>query len=228
MFQAVVNGVTVTGGARVTLVDIAVTNNASQPAVQCTNAATLYVQNVLISDKTATPQGGVYATNCTRLSVEKTKVTGANGYGVFVNGGAGHRIVNNAFINGGSASEQSGIRISGGANGLFAFNTIANNRQGVQCDSAVAVTDSIVTANPIVGAPQLSANCQPTRVVTTNVVLDPTYTTGNDPILTSDAMNDTCCVDKGMPDTNMTIKDDYRGTKRPLGNGYDIGFHEAR
>ena len=65
--------------------------------------------------------------------------------------------------------------------------------------------------------------------MTTGVDLDPTYaTTGNDPKLTTNTINDTCCIDKGMPDTNMTIKDDFYAAKRPRGNGYDIGFQEAK
>lgn len=224
--QAVINGVSVTGSARITLVGLSVTNIGA-PAVQCNGSSTLYIQSVLISDAIVAPKGGIYANNCAKVDVERTKITGASGgYGLFVSGGSGHRIINNAIINNGSGAEPSGVRISGGADGLFAFNTIANNRQGVQCDSAATIFDSIVTAN--LTTPQLSANCQQTRVVTTGVELDNSYMSGNDPKLTTNAINDTCCIDKGMPDSNMTIKDDYFAAKRPLGNGYDIGFQEAK
>ena len=114
------------------------------------------------------------------------------------------------------------MRLSGNADGLFACNTIANNFQGIQCDSAVAVTDSIIVSNGA-GA-QVGGNCQTPRTVidAAKVALDASF------MLTTNSLNDTCCVDKGLPDTNMTIKDDYDSTKRPLGGGYDIGFHEAR
>ena len=74
--------------------------------------------------------------------------------------------------------------------------------------------------------PQVSANCPPMRVVTTGVTLDPSYTTTGDPKLIADPSN--LCIDKGMPDANKTIKDDYYGAARPQGNGYDIGFQEVR
>lgn len=224
--QAVINGVTVISSARVTLIGISVTNNAGQPAVQCSGSGTLYAQGLLITDKVVASTGGIYANNCTKVDIQKTKITGPFGYGIFITGGSGHRVINNALINSGSSPEPAGLRLSGGADGIFAFNTIANNRQGVVCDSAVAITDSIVTGN--LTMPQLSSNCQSTRVVTAGVAIDPSYTTGNDPKLTADPMNDACCIDKGMPDAARAIKDDFYSTKRPLGNGYDIGFHEAR
>ena len=94
------------------------------------------------------------------------------------------------------------------------------------CDSPAAVTDSIIMANG--GDPQVSASCQSARIVTSGVTLDPisTNTILGDPKVISDPGN--VCIDKGMPDANMTIKDDYYGTKRPLGGGYDIGFQEVR
>lgn len=51
-------------------------------------------------------------------------------------------------------------------------------------------------------------------------------TSPGDPKLIADPSN--LCIDKGMPDANQTIKDDYYGTARPQGNGYDIGFQEVR
>lgn len=225
--QAVINGVTVSGGAQATLIDISITNNSAAPAVQCNGTATLYAQRLLISDTIVTPKGGIYASNCTKVDVQKTKITAVSGYGIFISGGSGgHRVVNSAIINGGSLAEPVGMRLSGGASGLFAFNTIASNRQGVVCDSSVAVTDSIVMAN---GAdPQLSGSCQQARVVTSGVTLDPNYTNAmaGDPRVTSDPGN--VCIDKGMPDANKTVKDDYFGAPRPQGNGYDIGFQEVR
>lgn len=222
---AVISGVSVSGGGRVTLSGVTVTNIAGQPSIQCGASASLYVQNIQIVNG-AIPGGGIYANSCTKVSVERTKITGTSGYGVYITGGSGHRVINNAIINGGSVAEPAGIRLAGSAAGLFAFNTIASNRQGVVCDSPVAVTDSIVMAN---GAdPQVSANCQAARVVTTGVTLDPSYTnvTPGDPKLMSDPSN--LCIDKGMPDANKTIKDDYYGAARPQGNGYDIGFQEVR
>ena len=226
--QAVLNGVTVTNGAQVTLMNLAVTNHQAQPAVKCSGSSTLYMNNVLISDSAQPPQGGVYATLCSKVTIEKTKVAYAGGYGVYIVGGSGHRVINNAIIDSGSAAEQAGMRLSGGATGLFAFNTIAGNRLGgVVCDSIIPVTDSIVTNNG--AGPQVSASCQSLRVVTTGITLDPSYmaaTMAGDPRLIADPSNQ--CIDQGMPDANKTIKDDYFGSARPQGNGYDIGFQEVR
>lgn len=225
--QAVITGVTATGGGRVTLSGVSVTNSVGQPSVQCGASASLYVQSVQITNA-ASPGGGIYANACTKVVIEKTKIAGALGYGIFITGGSGHRVINNAIINGGVIGEPAGMRLSGSASGLFAYNTIASNRQGgVVCDSPVAVTDSIVMAN---GAdPQVSTTCQAARIVTTGVTLDPSYmnaTSPGDPKLIADPSN--LCIDKGMPDANQTIKDDYYGTARPQGNGYDIGFQEVR
>jgi hypothetical protein len=224
--QAVIDSVRVTNGAQVTLMNLAVTSIEGTPAVRCDNSATLYVNNVLISDPMLQAKGGIYATNCSKVSIEKTKIAYAAGYGVNIIGGTGHRVVNNAIIDSGSAAEPVGLHLSSGATGLFAYNTIANNRQGgIQCDSVAVVSDSIVFANN--GTP-VSATCQQQRIVTQGIALDPSYmnATPGDPKLTADAANQ--CIDQGMPDANKTIKDDYFGSARPLGNGYDIGFQEVR
>ena len=108
--QAVINGVTVTNGAQVTLMNLAVTNHQSQPAVRCSGSSTLYMNNVLISDSAQPPQGGIYATLCSKVTIEKTKVSYAGGHGVYIVGGSGHRVINNAIINSGSAAEPAGMR----------------------------------------------------------------------------------------------------------------------
>ena len=79
-----------------------------------------------------------------------------------------------------------------------------------------------------VASPAVSAGCQQTRNVTSGAVLDFSYMTGGNPTLTADPANDACCVDKGMIDSGMTIKDDYQPVTRPLGQGYDIGAFEVR
>jgi len=223
--QAQISGITVTAGARLTINGVSVTNNSGQPSVQCNGSASLYMQSAQITNS-FNSGGGIYANQCTKVVVEKTRISAISGNGIFITGGSGHRVINNAIIDGGRNSanlmEQYGMRLSGNADGLFAFNTIVNNFQGIQCDSSVAVTDSIIVSNGA-GA-QVGGNCQIPRTVidASKVSLDASF------MLTTNSLNDTCCVDKGLPDTNMTIKDDYFSTKRPLGGGYDIGFHEAR
>lgn len=222
--QAVINGLSVQGGAQATLLNIALTNTAGQPAVVCTGSSSLYGRNLLISSTVAAPKGGIYANGCTKVDLEKIKIDGANGYGVYLTGGTAHRLVNSAIINSGSVAEPAALRLSGAASGLFAFNTLAGSRQGVLCDSGATISDTIVMANG--PDPQVGTLCQQQRIVTAGVTLDPAYPTGGDPKLISDPSG--LCVDKGQPDANRTIKDDYYGTSRPLGAGYDIGFHELR
>ena len=227
--QAVINGVTVSGGAQVTLVGLSVTSNTNQPAVQCNGSGILYAQSVLISNQLFTPRGGIYANMCDKVTVEKTKITGTGGYGLYISGGLGHRVINNAFINNGFNPDLHGMRLSGGADGLFAFNTIANNILGVMCDTPATINDSIVAQN--LGATQITG-CSPQSarnvIGATAVELDPGYKSGGDPTLTTNLINDTCCINKGMPDSNMSIKDDYFSVGRPRGNLYDIGFQEAK
>lgn len=226
--QAVLDGVTVSNGAQVTLMNLALTNHQPQPAVTCNGSSTLYMSNVLISDSAQPPQGGVYATMCGKVTIEKSKIAYAAGYGVYIVGGSGHRVINNAIIDNGSAAAQAGMRLSGGAAGLFAFNTIAGNRMGgIVCDSIVPVTDSIVLANG--AGTQVSSTCQQQRIVSSGITLDPSYTAATmagDPKLISDPSN--LCIDQGLVDANKTVKDDYFGSARPQGGGYDIGFQEVR
>ncbi|HRI48588.1 MAG TPA: right-handed parallel beta-helix repeat-containing protein [Pseudomonadota bacterium] len=223
--QALVSGVTVAGGARVTLSGLSVTNNFGQAAIQCSGSASLYVKNAQVLN-TYNSGGGIYANQCAKVSAERTRFDSIYGNGILIVGGSNHRIINNAITNGARNSansvEQYGIRLSGNADGIFSFNTIVNNLQGILCDSSASITDSIVVMNGT-GA-QVAGNCTTLRTIVdaSRVSLDTSYQ------LTANSLNDACCVDKGMPDANMTIKDDYLGTKRPLGGGYDIGFHEAR
>ena len=223
--QALISGITVTAGARLTISGVSVNNNSGQPAVQCNGSASLYVQSAQITNAFLSG-GGIYANQCTKVVIEKSRISSIAGNGVFITGGTGHRVINNAILNGGRNSanllEQYGIRLSGNADGVFSFNTIVNNFRGIQCDNATSITDSIIINNGV--DPQVMGNCLTPRTIIdkTKVVLDTSYQ------LTADPLNDTCCIDKGMPDANNTIKDDYFGSRRPLGSGYDIGFHEAR
>ena len=89
------------------------------------------------------------------------------------------------------------------------------------------VTDSIVLANG--AGTQVSSTCQQQRIVSSGITLDPSYTAATmagDPKLISDPSN--LCIDQGLVDANKTVKDDYFGSARPQGGGYDIGFQEVR
>jgi hypothetical protein len=231
--QAVLESVTVSNGAQLTLIGLGVTNRHGSPAIQCDTSSSLYVNNVIISDDMmpTAPKGGIYANNCTIVSVEKTKIAHVAGYGISILGGSGHRVVNNAIIDGGAGAQTAGLRIGNGATGLFSFNTIASNLGGVQCDSVATVTDSIVYSNGMSGSMQVTGSCMSARIVTQGIALNPSYTLASspgDPTLEPNGDMAGQLIDQGQPDANKTIKDDYFGAARPAGNGYDIGFQEVR
>ena len=224
--QVVIDGVSVTSGGTLTLQDVAVVSTmGAAAAVQC-NGSTIFVKRVSIMPVgNQQPKGGIITTGC-KVDVEKTKMYGAQGYGLWITGGSGHRIVNNAIIrNGlnGLANQPYGMKLTAVTNGSYAFNTIVGNGQGVQCDSSVAISDSIITSN---GAdPQLTTNCQQARIVTAAGTLDPTsYMSGGDPKLADS--NNSAVIDKAMPD--VSVQDDYFGNKRPFGAAYDIGYQEVK
>ena len=224
--QVVINGVNVTGGGTLTLQEVAVgSTTGAAAAVQC-NGSTIFVKRVSIMPVgNQPPSGGIFTTGC-KVDVEKSKIYAAQGYGLWITGGSGHRIVNNAITrNGlnGLANQPYGMKLTAVTSGSYAFNTIAGNGQGIQCDSSIAISDSIVTSN---GAdPQLTTNCQQARIVTAAGTLDPTsYMSGGDPKLAD--FNNSAVIDKAMPD--VSVQDDYFGIKRPLGQAYDIGFQEVK
>jgi hypothetical protein len=224
--QAVINTVTVTGGATVTLEEVAINDNAGNPAaVQCNGQSRLNILNSFVGKVPVTGNGGVYSIGCS-VDIEKTKIYSTLGYGISISQGSGHRIVNNAIMkNGLNGTEANAMKLTGIINGLFAYNNFAGNNQGITCDTQIAVTDSIVWDT--MSGPALAGSCQQSNIVTNananGAVLDPTYTTGADPALTDP--NDTC-VDKGAAD--VTILDDYYSHPRAQGKGYDIGFQELR
>jgi len=222
--QSVINGVVISGAATVTLSEVAVGETTGAPAaIQCSGSSTLNFQKSFIGKYGVQPNAGIIATGCT-VDMEKSKIYAAQGYGLSITNGSGHRVVNNVIIrNGlnGLLNQPSGMRLNG-APGLFSFNTIAGNMQGVQCDTQVAITNSIVISNPM---ENVSATCQTSAtVITAGVTLNPNYSTmGEDPTLTA---GQSLCIDLASKDP--TVKDDYLGKARPQGAGYDIGFQEIQ
>lgn len=219
----------VTGGARLTLQDIGIkvssTNPAFTPLVQCELGAYLTVRRALVhglNGSTPASQGGIIANQCPRVIVERTKVTGVAANGIFITGGSDHFVVNNAIIGNGANSPtiKAGLHIGPGVqSGVFAFNTLTNNLEGVFCETqTVAITDSIVQNN---GSTNLNSCTNTARLVTTGAMIDGAFNA--DPKITADSPT---VVDKAM--ANQLVKEDYFGNPRPIGGGYDIGCHEYK
>ena len=96
--QVVVNGLNVTGGGKLTIQDVVVVSTmGATAAIQC-NGSSLSIRRVLITPNSGVqPNGGIFTTGCT-VDVEKTKIYAATGYGIWINGGSGNRVVNNTII----------------------------------------------------------------------------------------------------------------------------------
>jgi hypothetical protein len=234
--MASIVSVRVTGGAQLTLQDIGIKVSSTAPAattlLACDSGSYLTVRRALLNglngrnSMSMAPYslGGLIADQCQRVIVERTKIQGVNGNGLFISGGGNHFVVNNAIIGSGAnvmGEQRAGLRIGQGvSSGVFAFNTLTNNLLGVLCEtSTVAITDSIVQDN--VGAANLMGCTNMMRVVTSGAMID---TAANaDPKITADS---SAVVDKAT--ANQMIKEDYFGNPRPQGSGYDIGFHEYK
>lgn len=222
--QASLLAARVTAGARLTLQDLslkpAVMLPASTPLIQCDMGSYLTVRRVLVTGLTASVFGGIIADQCARVLVERTKVDAISGNGISIIGGRDHQIVNNAIIRCGNATVRDGLFIGAGvSNSTVAFNTITNNIRGAQCESSVAITDSIVQANTMDPMTEIIGSCSVERVVTSGVTLASTNN-GEDPRVTADPMDRV----RDKAQASPLIKTDYFGTTR--GPRPDIGFHE--
>ena len=218
----------VTTSASLMIQDISVIATAMNPSIvpliRCDLGAHLTVKRLLLTGRSAS-QGGIIADQCSRVVVERTKFEKINGNGISIIGGNLHFVVNNAIIQSGtmgfSMKEQFGLHIGLGVkSSVFAFNTITTNFQGVWCEAMdVGITDSIVQDN--LAAPQTVGCSNMANVVTMGAMIDTTR--GNDPKVLMDTPN---VGDKAA--ANPLVKEDYFGNPRPMGGGYDIGFHEYK
>lgn len=224
--SANIRSASVSNGAWLTLLDIGIRQTmATAAGILCDTGSRLTVRRVFISGGSP----GVRADQCAKITVERAKVDGANGHGIWISGGSDHRMVNTAIIRSGSnLNGKAGLRVGQGVtNSIFAFNTIIGNVEGVLCEAGQTITDSIVQGNT--ASTQVSG-CMAARVVTTGaMVVDPSMT-GADPRITGDSTTMPVVVDKGtqLPVPAPPVTEDYFGNPRPAGSSLDIGFHEYR
>lgn len=223
--------VTVNGGATLALSGVSIAASAVAPAgaVTCTAGGTLYLRDAVITN---TPGRGIDAeSGCAKLYVERTRINNTTAYGIII-GGTGatvtqYRIVNNALVLCGSpgTGEEYAVKLGtkSSPTGYFAYNTLNKNNKGLICDTDRTINDSIVAGSTGVNI----AGCSPQ--VLKNVQTTADLASGAEPKLLDTAPNAACCIDKGViPMQPQTIPTDYYGVDRPMGGGYDVGYHELK
>jgi hypothetical protein len=229
---ATLSAVTVTGSSTtLTLSGVKIVGDGVQfGAVTCRGDGTLYLHDLMVKN----PAGrGVDAElECSKVYVDRVRVNNTSAYAIVI-GVVGttttrYRIINTAVVASGSlaSGEEHAVFLGPRSSpmGTFAFNTITGSLRGVGCTSTRIVSNSIVAGNVLsqVDSPCLGA----ATVITENVDLEP----GLDPKLQNTSANDACCVDRATAPTptDPVVPTDYFGTSRPLGKGYDIGYHELK
>jgi hypothetical protein len=163
------------------------------------------------------------------ITLDRAYIGPGNGVGLLL--GSGSYSITNSFI----VDNVGSFAIIGqGATGVFQFNTVANNKRGVNCNNNV-LEASIFYNNTSMGSEfNSSTSCtflngtvtsasavQPVFIGTTDYRLNP-----------SSSVNATCCIDQvhGTVDGGgaQLLDHDYFLDARPQGNGWDVGAHEAR
>jgi hypothetical protein len=202
------------------------TSSASATLVDVTLSTT--ATSTIFSGAEPTPAAIVNAGGGV-INVDRCKIGPGNGVGLLL--GTGTYSVTNTFI----VDNVGSFAIIGqGGTGVFQFNTVANNKRGVNCNNNV-LEASIFYNNQSMGSEfNSSVSCfllngtitsaspvQPIFLGATDYRLDPTS-----------SVNGTCCIDQVHGDVDggapQLTDHDYFLDKRPLGNGWDIGAHEAR
>ena len=219
-------GLTVTGGT-VSVSDLAIQPVVNTVGVSCRGSATVYLNYVKVTSDTALAIDA--RMDCSKVFVDRTRVEAKDDLAISIGElgttSATYRIVNTAVVNSGKAGAATlnPIRLGTNANvGLFAFNTLAGTVGGVECSKPIqSLSDSIFS---ILAGTAVNGSCGKTRLAESGAEL----MAGTEPMLTTSAANTGCCIDKGVKPANNEVTTDYFGTKRPVGAGFDIGFHEAK
>ncbi len=207
--------------------------------------STLIVRRSTVSAADAV---GIQTDGC-QLTLDRVKVKNSKGGALSLMGQATYHITNSVFV-GNSSVYQPILVFDAGTDGVFRFNTVANNSSNfagtLSCaDVAIGnsetpgarrIENSIFALNPLGQGrhSQVSGNCQLDHVVVGSA--DP-YPGGTrmDPLFVSDSQdfhlrpgqaNDSCCIDQVHPSPVDTETMDFDSRPRPNGPGSDIGAYE--
>jgi hypothetical protein len=207
------------------LSDIAVSASAGTAGVLCDGNGTL---NLIASSVVTTVDGvtGVEGKNCT-LNIERTRVQAKQASAIVVGKSATttYRIINSAIVSSGSNfSGIVSILLEAGASGVFNYNTVTRNELSVFCGNQQELANSILMGN---NSRAPSAACKiTTSVIDESVGLD----SNGDPKLLSTAANRMLVIDQGTAPAAASgeVATDFFGNLRPIGKGWDKGFHELQ
>lgn len=223
---AVLAGLMVSGGT-VSVSDLAIQPGAGVAGVQCRNSGTLYLNYTKVTSDGAIAVDAQQ--DCSKVFVDRSRLESPANLAISI-GELGtlattYRVVNTLVTNSGGAGALvvNPVRLgSNASSGLFAYNTLSGTVGGVACSkSTQSLADSIFS---VALGMAVSGGCGQNRLAIGTAEL----MAGADPKLTTSAANTTCCIDKGAKPEGSEVLTDYFGTKRPLGGGFDIGFHEVK
>lgn len=226
---SVQNGTLVISSARIIA-------NSSNGAVSCSGTgSSLYIIGAYVQNS----GGRGIDASCKQITVDRTIVDcdklGVQRYGISIGSGQNtdYWIVNSAVINCGNFSgsgERHGVYLGPQAIGYFAFNTVTANYRGVLCVGGQNIINSIVAGNSNPQDPQVESCGFDQSYVVTDINKVEFLAPGNPRLKKEPSMiNDTYIFDKALlPSGSQAIMNDYDGTLRPKGKGYDIGFQELK
>lgn len=222
----------VADGVPIRVLGLAMTVSANNMAVRCLTAGgELHLSRVSISGG----NGAIYSSTCP-IEVDRTTVTGATLYGLYVNNAA-VTIRNSYFVAIGSMPDYpiGAVHLNAVTSGTVEHTTIANNMSegpsGLRCPgSAAVVVRNIIAWGNV--APGVDPEC-----VVTNSIVDPGYTGGSantsmDPLFVNPAMRDfhlmpaSPAAGKGTPDALFGIDGDGEDRPQPAGSNPDPGADE--
>lgn len=205
------------GTGTLTLSDVTVSASGGTAAVQCRGRGSMNIIASSISGSVT----GIAADDCATLTVERSRISTPARLAVQV-GGTGattYRIVNSVIVDSGSGSLMNPIRLGISASGEFNYNTVTRSVGSVLCLNGQELKNSILVNNGGI----LPSGCTAGSSVTDDAV---TLDTGPEPKLQSSQAARDKCIDKGMTPPQGEVQTDYFGKQRPLGKGWDKGYHE--
>jgi hypothetical protein len=201
------------------------TSSASVSLIDVTMASTGVTAT---PPSTETVPGALYLDGGATITLDRCYIGPANGVGLYA--GPGTYTVTNTFIvdNVGSFAI-----IGAGGTGVFQFNTVANNKRGVNCKNTV-IDACIFTGNAALASEfnSMTSCALLNNTITSTSPTQPAFVAGTYQLDPTKSVNDTCCIDK----VTMTVdggattlsNHDYFANTRPRGAGWDIGAHEAK